>query len=352
MMPWWSNVTWDVARAGGFTAYILLSLAMVFGLLMSLRVQSAQKWPRLINDQLHQYLTTLSGVFIAIHVGAVLLDPFTQFTLKEILVPGASHYRPLWMALGIVGAYLGLAIALSSWLRPKIPHRVWRSMHYGTFLVWVLATVHGLGTGSDTRTAWAVAIYLACTGAVVFLMLLRLLGSGRARVGWALATVAALVLGVQWTLTGPMQPGWNAVANNHNGSGSKISLTALTPANAVWTSPFTTPAHGQIQVSGPDSVGQIRLTLDGTLSGQPSDVFEMTLVGQTTATGGIAVTSGTMTFGPSLSQPVYHGVLEQLANNEMLGQVTGPNGRVWTVDLTFTLTAGTQSSFDGVVSVS
>ena len=31
----WETVTWDVARAGGFTAYILLTLAVVAGLALS-----------------------------------------------------------------------------------------------------------------------------------------------------------------------------------------------------------------------------------------------------------------------------------------------------------------------------
>ena len=38
----WQSVTWDIARAGGFTAYILLTLAVVVGLaLMKVQVESA-----------------------------------------------------------------------------------------------------------------------------------------------------------------------------------------------------------------------------------------------------------------------------------------------------------------------
>ncbi|HLJ67726.1 MAG TPA: hypothetical protein VKX16_10250 [Chloroflexota bacterium] len=44
---------------------------------------------------------------------AVWLDPFMAFGLNEIMVPCASHYRPLWRALGIVAAYLMAAIWLS-----------------------------------------------------------------------------------------------------------------------------------------------------------------------------------------------------------------------------------------------
>ena len=52
----WNTVTWDIARAGGWTAYILLTLAVVVGLLLSTQVQSPSRWPRLINSELHNFL--------------------------------------------------------------------------------------------------------------------------------------------------------------------------------------------------------------------------------------------------------------------------------------------------------
>lgn len=62
----------------------------------------------------------LAAVFTAVHMAAVAIDPFTAFRSLELLLPGASHYRPLWMALGIVAAYFGLAEVIHAWLRPKI----------------------------------------------------------------------------------------------------------------------------------------------------------------------------------------------------------------------------------------
>jgi predicted ferric reductase len=156
----WQNVTWDVARAGGFTAYILLTLAVVVGLALSTQIQSPSRWPRLVNSQLHNFLTLLSTIFLVLHVLAVWLDPFTHFGLNEILIPLASSYRPVWMALGIVGLYLGIAIGISTWLRPHIGYKWWRRLHVLTLGIFALATVHGIGTGSDTQTPWALGIYL------------------------------------------------------------------------------------------------------------------------------------------------------------------------------------------------
>lgn len=156
----WETVTWDVARAGGFTAYILLTLAVVVGLALSTQLQSPNRWPRLINSELHNFLTLLSTIFLGVHVLAVVVDPFTHFGLNEILIPLASHYRPEWMALGIVGLYLGIAIGISTLLRKRIGYKWWRRLHVLTLVIFALATIHGLGTGSDTQTWWALGIYL------------------------------------------------------------------------------------------------------------------------------------------------------------------------------------------------
>lgn len=155
----WETVTWDVARAGGFTAYILLTLAVVAGLALSTQLQSPKRWPRLINNELHNFLTLLSTIFLGVHILAVVLDPYTRFGWNEILIPLASHYRPIWMALGIVGLYLGIAIGISTLLRKRIGYSWWRKLHVLTLLIFVLAAIHGIGTGSDTQTWWALGIY-------------------------------------------------------------------------------------------------------------------------------------------------------------------------------------------------
>jgi predicted ferric reductase len=156
----WQSVTWDIARAGGFTAYILLTLAVVVGLALSTHIQSPSRWPRLLNSELHNFLTLLSTIFLVVHILATWIDPFTNFSWNEILIPLASHYRPVWMAFGIVTLYLGIAIGISTWLRPHIGYKLWRRLHVLTLGIFALASVHGIGTGSDTQTPWALGIYL------------------------------------------------------------------------------------------------------------------------------------------------------------------------------------------------
>jgi predicted ferric reductase len=159
----WEAVTWDIARAGGFTAYILLTLSVVVGLALSTKIQSPSRWPRLINSELHNFLTLLSTIFLVIHVLAVWLDPFTHFGWSEILIPFASYYRPIWMAFGIVALYLGIAIGISTLLRRRIGYIWWRRLHVLTLVIFLLTAIHGFFTGSDSQTWWGLGIYIVST---------------------------------------------------------------------------------------------------------------------------------------------------------------------------------------------
>ena len=103
----WQTITWDVARAGGFTAYILLTLAVAVGLALSTQLQSPRRWPRLLNSELHNFLTLLSTIFVGVHVLAVWIDPFTHFGWSAVFIPFASSYRVQFIFLrrSLVEAY-------------------------------------------------------------------------------------------------------------------------------------------------------------------------------------------------------------------------------------------------------
>ena len=86
------------------------------------------------------------------------VEPFTHVGWRDVLVPLATWYRPLWMAAGIVGLYLMLAVWVSTQLRPRSGY-TWRQLHALTFAVYLLSTLHGLGVGTDTRQPRALALY-------------------------------------------------------------------------------------------------------------------------------------------------------------------------------------------------
>lgn len=225
------TLSWEVARVGGMLAYLLASGSVVIGLLLSLKLRSTS-WPRFLTTELHRFVTVLALVFAAIHGIAVWLDPFTGFAVAEVVVPFASHYRPLWLAFGIIGGYLLLAVWASEYVRRWTGYAWWRRFHYLAFGVFVLATLHGLGSGSDTREPWALALYAPCAGSVLGLLGWRLVNaiSWPRRIwpiaGLGMATAALAV----FTLVGPAREGWNVTANDGNGTGASAAWLASHPS--------------------------------------------------------------------------------------------------------------------------
>ncbi len=224
------TLSWEVARVGGILAYALATASVVLGLLLSLKAHST-RWPRFITNELHRHLSLLSLVFIGLHSAAVWVDPFTGFNPAEVFLPMASHYRPLWIAFGIVAAYLSVAVWLSERVRRQVGYAWWHRFHMLTFVVFLLGTVHGLGTGSDSTAPWAMALYGGSVLLVAALTLVRVGRSLAGRPGWAVAgTVAAVVMAIAFfAVRGPLYPGWNAVANNGNGNGASATWAAAHP---------------------------------------------------------------------------------------------------------------------------
>jgi hypothetical protein len=241
------TLSWEVARVGGLLAYLLTTVSVVLGLLLSLKTHSA-RWPRFITNELHRHVTLLSLVFIAVHSLALWLDPFTGFNLGEVLLPMTSHYRPLWIAFGIVAAYLAVAIWLSEHLRSSVGYAWWHRFHMLAFVVFLLATVHGLGSGSDSSAGWAVALY---GGSVLLVAALLLVRAGRAlagRPGWGVAgVVAAMVLALGFfAIRGPLYSGWNAIANDGNGNGESAAWLASHPIASGPPHDFATDVQLQL----------------------------------------------------------------------------------------------------------
>jgi predicted ferric reductase len=176
----WAHLVWYVDRAAGYTALVLLTASILLGLVLSLKVASP-RWPRFLTNDVHEHITLMALVFIAVHGLAVLIDPFMRFGWGDVLVPLGSAYHPMAMALGIVAGYLALAIWLSSRVRRQIGFRMWRRLHYATFLVYVFAGAHTLLIGNDRSTTWGRGVVLASVALVVALTAIRVATSGPKR---------------------------------------------------------------------------------------------------------------------------------------------------------------------------
>ena len=327
-MSIWQTVTWDVARAGGFTAFGLLTLSVAIGLALSLHLQSPH-WPRIINSELHNFLTLLALIFTGVHILAVWVDPFTRFSWNEAFLPFASHYRTVWMALGIVAFYIGIAIGISTLLRPRIGYKVWRALHTLTLLLFGLVVVHGIATGSDTRTSWGAAMYASSVVLVGTLLWMRLRkplnAKSRAHPVLAVAVVVFVAVGTAWALLGPLQPGWASVANGGTASGSKANALATPSQNQLqrqtpFPQSFAGNLQGQFTQSGPDANGNVTLQFNLSISNGPTGKVQMMLQGQ--SGGGddhrLSITSSRVALVSSAGQQLFSGPLSNIYGERRL----------------------------------
>lgn len=172
-----SQIWWDTARAGGIIAWALASAAVLTGLQQSTRL--ARRPPPSWVLAVHRYLGALAVVFTGVHLLGLVADSFIGFGPGDLLVPFASSYRPTEVALGVVAMYLLLAVELSSLAMQRIPRRLWRGIHFSSYVIFGLATIHGLTAGTDGGdVAFRVACFLVA-GLVLFMTLVRLLAPNR-----------------------------------------------------------------------------------------------------------------------------------------------------------------------------
>ena len=123
---------WYVTRAAGVSAYVLLAIVVDLGILLSLarQLETHVSW---VLDELHQFLSLLTAALVALHLGALLIDPFITFSLANLLLPLNEPYQPLGITFGVLGLYALLVLLASSWSRRFLPRRFWRGLHYLSF---------------------------------------------------------------------------------------------------------------------------------------------------------------------------------------------------------------------------
>jgi len=158
---------WLLARASGLTAYVLLTTTVLAGLVLKSRPFKRVLKPAAVTD-VHRFLTSLALGMLVVHGVSLTVDRTVHMPLAALVVPGASPYRPIPVALGVVACELAVLVAVSFSVRRRIGIRNWRRLHWATYALFVLATVHGIAAGTDSSRPWALGLYLGAVGAVAF----------------------------------------------------------------------------------------------------------------------------------------------------------------------------------------
>ncbi len=205
------SVDWYLTRSTGVVALVLLTLTVVLGVVDVSR-WSSPRWPRFVVDSLHRNVSMLVLVFLTLHIVTAALDSFAPISIVDAVLPFVGSYRPFWLGLGAVAFDLLLAVTITSLLRERLGHRAWRIAHWLAYACWPIALLHGLGTGSDVKSTWMLALNIACLGFVALAVGVRALAGwpdhARVRVA-ALGGVAVFSLFLLlWLPGGPLGGGW------------------------------------------------------------------------------------------------------------------------------------------------
>jgi methionine sulfoxide reductase heme-binding subunit len=168
-----STWSWYFARATGFVALILLTGIIVLGVLGPLRVVS-DSWPRFAIRTVHRDVSLLALLVIAIHVITLVLDSYVSIPLSAAVLPWGSSFSPFWTGVGAIAFDLMIAIVVTSLVRRRLGYRTWRFVHWFAYASWPLAVAHGIATGTDSTTAWALCITIACIAIVMMAVVTRM----------------------------------------------------------------------------------------------------------------------------------------------------------------------------------
>ncbi len=309
---------WYLTRSTGIVALLLLTATVVLGVIASVR-WTTERWPRFLSQTVHRDLSLLCVTFVAVHVLTTISDGYVPIGVADAFLPFHTAYRPLYVGFGALAFDLMLAVLVTSALRRRIGYATWRFVHWLSYLCWPIAMVHGLGSGSDATQPVVVLVDIVCTGAVVGALAWRLV-TGRTfpvgrRAAAAVGTAGTvLAIGI-FASVGPLRPGWSRRAGTSSAllaqlarknaaaatGGTTPSTTTTTPggsaSGSVPTAPFTVGVTGS-QSSALGSGGEEKVTLALHLQDPSSTPLTVVLTGTPVQSGGVAMTSGSVSFGP------------------------------------------------------
>jgi methionine sulfoxide reductase heme-binding subunit len=170
------HIFWIASRALGAVALILVAVSVGLGLVMATRTAKGPGVMARVR-QLHEATALVALLAIAGHGIALLGDSYLRPGLSGIAIPFVMAHRPLWTGLGVVGGWLAALLGLSFYIRHRIGPRLWRQLHRWTLAVYLLAVIHTLGAGTDSRSFWMLVIVIATAAPIVVMAAVRLLPS-------------------------------------------------------------------------------------------------------------------------------------------------------------------------------
>lgn len=164
---------WYLMRGSGLVALVLLSVTVALGV-VGVKRWGSSRWPRLVTAGLHRNVSLLAVCFLAVHIITAVVDNWIGLRWFGVVIPFQSTYRPIWVGMGALSLDLLVAVMATSLLRRHFSRRAWRLVHWTTWVLWPLALVHALGSGTDIGSAWGLGVVVTCVAMVVIALVWRI----------------------------------------------------------------------------------------------------------------------------------------------------------------------------------
>lgn len=319
------SLLWFATRATGVIALLLLTATVVLGVAGTARF-ATPRWPRILTSGLHRNLSLLSVAFVAAHVLTTVLDSYAPIGWIAAIVPFSSPYRPLWLSLGTIASDLLLAVVITSLLRVRLGYRSWRAVHWLSYASWPVALWHGLGTGTDSKLPWLLALDAACIAAVACALFWRLsLTDPIPALTKTLLTAALPVATAVFMLVGPLQPGWARRAGTPQAqlAGNVTTGQPSTAAGPAATAPADASFTGHAARTRGPGAGQVTITITAQTSSGPRQKLVITLRGAPDGAG-VTLSAGSVSVLTAGATASYQGPVVSLNGHVLVADLEGP----------------------------
>lgn len=141
---------WLAARATGIVAFLLLTMQIVLGLILS-HPTNRSTWN--LSKRIfpwHDHLWVFVLAFLIAHIVSLVVDPKAGVSLAGAFIPGLSEYRSAPVAIGTLALYAFLVTAITARWTKLLPPGLWLKIHRLALVVWVMAWMHGVLAGTDS----------------------------------------------------------------------------------------------------------------------------------------------------------------------------------------------------------
>jgi sulfoxide reductase heme-binding subunit YedZ len=169
--PFSSSPLWYLTRSTGIVSFVLITVALAFGVAATQRALASRHWPRFATQTLHRNVSLIGLALLIVHIVTTVTDSFVKVGLISVFVPFTSPYKRVWLGLGTLAFDLILLVIVTSLLRLRLPQRLWLGIHLSVYAAWPISLLHYLRTGTDAKSgqfgAWLALACAATVGAAV-----------------------------------------------------------------------------------------------------------------------------------------------------------------------------------------